>query len=199
MHGRAGVDIQYRNLCNELFGPMRMFDIEMAAGNMREELHDSHDQPHQEPVGIIENHRKAGEKRRRQKRQKRDRENEKSNRHHDQIRHQRNRSDNIEIPKHQRQRTEPCREGNTGSAAEPFEASVQPTSRTAQQASRQERIGSGPALQKSGKWIGKQYDGPHDCERQLKTRRKKLVRFPAKEKESRRSETIEDENFAFKE
>src|SRR4029453_16367004 len=156
MNSRTGIDIQDRNLGNELFGPMWMFDIKMAAGYMRKELHNSDHNLCQKPVRIIENHRKPGQKRHRKKGKKRDRENEKSNRHDDQIRHQRNRRDDIKIPKHRRQRTEPCRERNTGSAAEPFEASVHPTLRAAQQASWQERIGSGPALQKYGKWIGKQ-------------------------------------------
>src|SRR4029077_12273644 len=138
---------------------------------------------YQKPVGIIEDHRKPGQQRRRKKGKKRDCENEKSNRHDDQIRHQRNWSDDIEIPKHQRQRTEPCRKGNTGSAAEPFEASVQPTSRTTQQTSWQERIGGSPALQKSGKWIGKQNDGSNDCEGELKPCCKKFVRVPAEKKE----------------
>src|SRR4030095_8441787 len=173
-----------------------MFDIKMAAGNVRKELHNSDHNFCQKPVCIIENHRKPGQKRHRKKGKKRDRENEKSNRHDDQIRHQRNRRDDIKIPKHRRQRTEPCRERNTGSAAEPFAASVHPTLRGAQQASWQERIGSGPALQKYGKWIGKQYDGANDREGELKACRKKFVRVPGEKKKRRRSETVKNENLA---
>src|SRR5207244_13306701 len=125
-----------------------------------------------------------------------ERQNKKSNRDHDQIRHQRNRCDYVEIPKHQGQRTEPCREGNTRSAAEPFEASMEPTSRTAQQGSWQKRIGSCPALEKARKWIGKQYDGAYHREGELKTCRKKLVCVPAEKKERRRRETVKDEDLA---
>jgi hypothetical protein len=176
---------------------MRMFDVKMSTRNMREELHDSHNKLYRKPVGIIENHRKPGQKRRGKKGKKRDRENEESNRHHDQIRHQRNRCNDVKTPKHQRQRTEPCREGNAGSAAKPFKGGVHPTSRAAQQASWQERIGSGPALQKFRKWIGKQYDGANDRKGELKACRKKFVRIPAEQKERRRSEAVENENLAF--
>src|SRR6266478_7563518 len=197
VNGSSRADIEDGNLCNELFGPMRMFDVKMPARNMREELHGSHDKLCQKPVGVIENHGNSGEKRRGKKRKKRDRENEESNRHHDQICHQRNRCNDVKIPKHQRQRTEPRREGNAGSAAKPFEGGVHLTSRAAQQASWQERIGSGPALQKFRKWIGKQYDGANDREGELKACRKKFVCVPAEEKERRRSEAVEDENLAF--
>src|SRR6267378_4283201 len=197
VNGSSCAHIEDRNLCNELLGPMRMFDVKMPTRNMREELHDSDDKLRQKPVGIIENHRKSGEKRRGKKGKKRDRENEESNRHHNQIRDQRNRCNDVKIPKHQGQRTDPCREGNAGSLAKPFKGGVHPTSQAAQQASRQERIGGGQALQKFRKWIGKQYNGAHNREGELKARRKKFVRVPAEEKERRRSEAIEDENLAF--
>src|SRR4029453_16230988 len=196
MNSRTGADIQDRDLGNELFGPMRTFDVKMPTRNMREELHDSHDKLYQKPVGIIENHRKPVEKRRGKKRKKRDRENEESDRYHDQIRHQRNRCNDVKIPKHQRHRTEPGREGNAGSAAKPFKGGVHPTSRAAQQASWQERVGSGPALKKFRKWIGKQYNGANDREGELKACRKKFVRVPAEKKKRRRSETVKDENLA---
>src|SRR2546423_13137184 len=181
MNSRAGVDIKDCNLCNELFGPVRVFDVEMAAGNMREELYNGHDQLRQKPVGIIENHPERWQKWRRKHGKKRDRQNEKRNRHDDQIRHQRNRCDDVEIPKYQWQRTEPCGERNTSSAAKPIETGMQPTARTPQQASWQERIGRGPALQKSGKWIGEQYDGANDRELELKDYRKKINRAPQQE------------------
>src|SRR5437762_10216851 len=134
MNGSSRADIKDRNFRNELFGPMRMFDVKMPTRNIREELHDSDDNLCQKPVAIIENHRKPGEKRRGKKRKKRDRKNEESNRHHDQIRDQRNRCNDIKIPKHQRQRTGPCRERNAGSATKPFKGGVHPESRTTQQA-----------------------------------------------------------------
>ena len=164
MNSRTGVDIKDCNLCNEVFRPVRVFDVEMAAGNMCEELYNGHDQLRQKPVGIIEDHPERWQKWRRKQRKERDRQNEKRNRHDDQIRHQRNRCDDVEIPKHQRQRTEPCGERNTGSAAKPIETGMQPTPRTPQQASWQERVRRGPALKKSGKWIGKQYDGANHRE-----------------------------------
>ena len=176
---------------------MRMFDIKMPARNMRQELYNSDDNLCQKPVGIIENHRKSWQKRRGKKGKKRDRENEESNRHHDQIRHQRNWCNDIKIPKYQRQRTDPCREGNAGSATKPFKGNVHPESRTTQQASWQERIWSSPALQKFRKWIGKQYNGANDREGELKACRKKFVRVPAEKKERRCSEAVENENLAF--
>ena len=169
---------------------MRMFDIKMPARNMRQELYNSDDNLCQKPVGIIENHRKSWQKRRGKKGKKRDRENEESNRHHDQIRHQRNWCNDIKIPKYQRQRTDPCREGNAGSATKPFKGNVHPESRTTQQASWQERIWSSPALQKFRKWIGKQYNGANDREGELKACRKKFVRVPAEKKERRCSEAV---------
>src|SRR6266480_3949161 len=196
VNGSSRADIKDCNFCDELFGPTRMLDVKMSTRKMREELHDSDDQLCQKPVGIIENHRKSGEKRRGKKGKKRNRENEESNRDHDQIGHQRNRCNDVKIPKHQRQRTEPCCEGNAGSATKPFKGSVHPTSRATQEASWKERIGGRPALQKFRKWIGQQYDGANDREGELKTCRKKFVRVPAEEKECRRSEAVEDENLA---
>src|SRR5205814_10296350 len=114
---------------------MRMFDVKMPTWNVREELHDSDDKLCQQPVGIIENHRKPGEKRRGKKGKKRDRKNEESNRHHDQIRDQRNRCNEIKIPKHKRQRTGPCRKRNAGSATKPSNAGLHPEPRTTKQAS----------------------------------------------------------------
>src|SRR6266436_1556882 len=99
VNGSSRADIQDGNLCNQLFGPMRMLDVKMPTRNMREELHDSHDKLCQKPVGIIENHCKSGEKRRGKKGKKRDGENEEGNRYHDQIRHQRNRCNDVKIPK----------------------------------------------------------------------------------------------------
>src|SRR5438045_8615867 len=91
MNGSSRADIKDRNFRNEFFGPMRMLDVKMPTRNMREGLHDSDDKLCQKPVGIIENHRKSWEKRSGKKGKKCDRKNEESNRHHDQIRHQRNR------------------------------------------------------------------------------------------------------------
>src|SRR5438094_579978 len=50
MNGSSRADIKDRNFRNELFGPMRMFDVKMPTRNIREELHDSDDNLCQKPV-----------------------------------------------------------------------------------------------------------------------------------------------------
>ena len=38
VNSRSRADIEHRHLGNQLFGPMRMFNIEMSAGNLREKV-----------------------------------------------------------------------------------------------------------------------------------------------------------------
>src|SRR4029434_2776179 len=99
----------------------------------------------------------------------------------------------MKIPKNERQRTDPSREGDGGPAAEPFETDVHEMTRTTQTARGQKRIRRTPSLQESEKRLGKRNDRAHDHERELEAGGKKFVRIPAKDKEVRSRETIKTE------
>src|SRR5205809_1044992 len=97
----------------------------------------------------------------------------------------------MEIPQNQWQRACPGGERYRRSATKPFISRVQPATRTTQQTSRQERIDCHPALQKHEDRIGKQNDGAHNREGELKACGKKLVCVPAQEKKRRCRKAIE--------
>ena len=80
VNSRARAQIQYRNLRRELFGPVWLFDIKMAAGNLREQLHDPKNKPREKPIRIIENDSDPRQQRRGDEREQCNRENEKGNR-----------------------------------------------------------------------------------------------------------------------
>src|SRR6266508_4362037 len=74
----------------------------------------------------------------------------------------------MKIPQDQWERPNPGCQRHRCSLAEPFVSSVDPATRTTQQAARQERIACHPTLQKTEKRIGKQYNGAHNREGELK-------------------------------
>ena len=63
-----------------------MFDIIMSTGDLREQVHESENEPRQTPIGIIENDRDPWQQRRREKREERDRQNEEGDRNDKQVR-----------------------------------------------------------------------------------------------------------------
>src|SRR5437773_11122729 len=85
---RARAQIQYRDLCRELFGPLWLRDVKMSARNLCEQLHDPENKMSQKPIGIVEDHGEQRQQWRREKRQQRDGENEEGNRNNHQIREQ---------------------------------------------------------------------------------------------------------------
>src|SRR5437667_3807620 len=103
----------------------------------------------------------------------------------------------MEIPEDEWQRANPGCERYRCSVAKQFISRVQPATRTAQQASRQERIDCHPTLQKSEERIGKQHDRAHNREGQLKACGKKLVCIPAEKNERRCCEAVEYKSFSF--
>jgi hypothetical protein len=81
--GRARADIQDRDSCNVVLRPIRMIDIKMSTGNLREQLHDAENKPREKPIRIIENDGEPWQQRRRDEREQCDRENEEGNRDDD--------------------------------------------------------------------------------------------------------------------
>ena len=55
MNGRPRADIQDRDFCKVILRPLRMIDIKMSAGNLREKLHDAENKPRENPIRIIKN------------------------------------------------------------------------------------------------------------------------------------------------
>src|SRR6266542_5740035 len=102
----------------------------------------------------------------------------------------------MKISQDQWERPNPGCQRHRCSLAEPFVSSVHPATRTTQQAARQERIACHPTLQKPEKRIGKQYNGAHNREGELKSCIKKFVCVPAEKKERRSGETVQDECFS---
>ena len=56
MNGRSRPEIQDGDPGDQLFGPMRGFDIKMSARNLREQMDDPDNERGQRPVGVIKNH-----------------------------------------------------------------------------------------------------------------------------------------------
>ena len=103
VNGRARAQVQHRHLCRDPVAPIRFANIEVSAGNLREQMNDADDQRGQCPVGIIENNSDPREERRSDQRQKRNGEDKECDRNNDEVCQKRNRCDEVEIPKNQRQ------------------------------------------------------------------------------------------------
>src|SRR6266487_1328572 len=64
IHGRSGTSIKDDNFGPRLFRPMRMLNIIMSCGKLREPMHQRENKPRQRPVRIIENNREPWKQRR---------------------------------------------------------------------------------------------------------------------------------------
>src|SRR5207248_9850334 len=118
MNSRPGAEIQHRDFRNVVLRPMRAFDIKMATGNLREQVYDPENDLCQKPVGIVENDSRPQQHEWRQKeREQRDCQNEEGNRNNYQVRQQGNRRDDMKVPEHEWQRTEPGCERNGAATA----------------------------------------------------------------------------------
>ena len=102
VNGRARAQIQNRHLRRPA-APIRFANIEVSAGNLREQMNDADDQRGQCPVGVIENNSDPWEQRCSDQRQKRNGEDKECDRNDDEVCQQRNRCNQVEVPKNQRQ------------------------------------------------------------------------------------------------
>src|SRR5262249_37906397 len=143
-------------------------DVKVSAGNLREQMNDADDQRGQCPIGVIENKSDPRDERRSHQRQKRNGEDKECDGNNDEICQQRNRCDQVEVPKNQWQRTNPRRERHRCAPAKPFIAAVYPSAWTTHQALRQKRIRSRTPLEKSEEWAGEQPNCANHRERELK-------------------------------
>src|SRR5882724_10980019 len=105
----------------------------------------------------------------------------------------------MEIPKDERQRTEPGGQRNRAASAERRKPQPEQTRRTAQQTPRQKRIGRDHLLQKSKEWVGQQNNSADHGKGELKTSREKFVRVPAEKKECGRGQSVQRKNLSFEE
>src|ERR1700674_107287 len=174
-----------------------MLHIQMASRNLREKMDGPENDFRQKPIRVVEDNGKPGRERRREEREQTAGQNEKRDGNDDQVRQERNRRDQVIIPKHERQRTNPGRERNGAGSRHPQERAMKKTAAGIKQTARQKRIGCEKAAEKSESGIGQKHDGRHDRERKLESDREKLVRFPAKDQGRRGGEAVERENFSF--
>src|SRR6476620_4179897 len=68
---RSRAEVEHRHLSDKLFGPMRMFNVEMSAGNLREQVDHADHQRSERPVRIIKNNSMPRQQRRRKERKER--------------------------------------------------------------------------------------------------------------------------------
>src|SRR5882672_10361896 len=162
-------------------------------------MNDADDQRGQCPVGVIENKRHPREERRSHQRQKRNSEDKECDRNNDQVCQQRNRCDQVEVPKNQRQRTNPCRKRHRCATAKPFIAGVNPSAWTAYQALRQKRIRSRTPLEKSEERVGQQHNCANYSEGKLEPGGKQFVCIPAQNEKRRCREAVWQKYSSFEE